>query len=356
MQKQPLPFGSSKSTSPSTLGKSSVANDVTANNVLAVGELEHLAREWLFDCEYRQHSKSTLANRRLYLDKLIWFLESRNDTHCSLSQLRHFFAYLTTGHEKVGGRWGSEDTSQHRRCHFAYKPLRPSTVATYHRHIKAFFNWCVREEFLEVSPMTRIAPPVARADQIQPFTLEQVRSLILASKRTRNAERDQTIVRVLVDTGMRASELCSLKMEQLDLFGQRAIILGKGNKHRTVHFGSKTARMLRTYLKDEHRTPAETLIQADKNQYAGQPLTPNGLRQIIENLGKLAGLQAVRCSPHTLRHTFAVEFLRNGGDVFSLKEILGHSSLHMTNRYVALAQADIEKQQRRFAPGDRLGV
>jgi site-specific recombinase XerD len=204
--------------------------------------------------------------------------------------------------------------------------------------------------------MVRIAAPIVREDQVQPFSMEQVRSLISAAKNTRNPERDEAIIRVLLDTGMRASELCTLQMAKLDLFGQRATILGKGNKHRSVHFGSKAARSVRNYLRCEQRSPEEMVFLAAKNQYAGQPLTPGGLLQLVEHLGKLAGLQAVRCSPHTLRHTFAVEFLRNGGNVFSLKEILGHTSLHMTNRYVSLAQADIEQQQRRFAPGDRLGM
>lgn len=340
MQKQPLHFRSSSTVK-------STSKDNSPNDTLALADLENAAREWLFDCQYRQHSPRTIVARRIYLDKLIWFLKTHNYDQCGVPELRRFFAYLTSGHEQEGGRWGNSLRS---------KPVRPSTVATYHSHIRAFFNWLVGENFLDSSPMERIAPPISRSDQVQPFSLEQVKLLILAARRTRNADRDEAIVRFLLDTGMRASELCGLRMESLDLFGQRAFILGKGNKHRAAHFGSKTARALRNYLRMEQRSPTETLFQADKNQYAGQPLTPNGLRQLIANLGQLARLQAVRCSPHTLRHTFAVEFLRNGGNVFSLKEILGHSSLHMTNRYVALAQADIEQQYRQFAPGDRLGA
>jgi len=340
MQEQPLRFTSSSSvTRPH--------KEVVTNDTLTVVELEHAAREWLYDCQYRQHSKCTIRSRRLFADKLLWFLKHHNHDRCGVPELRRFFAYLTTGHESEGGRWGSARQT---------KPVRPRTVHTYHNHLRSFFNWLVGEGFLECSPMERIAVPIARSDQVQPFSLDQVKLLIVAARRTRNPERDEAIVRLLLDTGMRASELCGLRMENLDLFGQRALIQGKGNKQRAIHFGGKTARAVRNYLRTEERTPAEAVFQADKNQHAGQPLTPNGLRQLIENLGKLAGIQAVRCSPHTLRHTFAVEFLRNGGNVFSLKEILGHTSLHMTNRYVALAQADIESQCRQFSPGDRLGA
>lgn len=80
----------------------------------------------------------------------------------------------------------------------------------------------------------------------------------------------------------------------------------------------------------------------------------SGLLQLIRRLGRKAGIQATRCSPHTFRNTFAVEFLRGGGNLFSLQQLLGHSSLSMTNRYVALAQGDIENQHRQFSPADRL--
>jgi integrase/recombinase XerD len=83
-------------------------------------------------------------------------------------------------------------------------------------------------------------------------------------------------------------------------------------------------------------------------------LTRRGLYQLVKRLGKRAGLQSARCSPHTFRHTFVAQFLREGGSTFTLKEMLGHTSLHMTNRYVALAQADIQNQHRQFSPGDRL--
>ena len=94
---------------------------------------------------------------------------------------------------------------------------------------------------------------------------------------------------------------------------------------------------------------------ADRGPCAGEPLTRSGLRQLVSRLGKDAGIQATRCSPHNFRHTFAVSFLRNGGNAFTLQQMLGHTSLHMTNRYVALAQADIENQHRQFSPADCLG-
>ena len=131
-------------------------------------------------------------------------------------------------------------------------------------------------------------------------------------------------------------------------------MLGKGNKHRTVHFGRSTTKALFLYLRDQLKDPEAPVFRSDRGETAGEGLTRWGVRQIIERAGKLAVIETTRCSPHTFRHTMAVSFLRNGGQVFALKEILGHTDLKMTNRYVALAQADIAKQHQKFGVVDNL--
>src|SRR5262249_54824408 len=148
----------------------------------------------------------------------------------------------------------------------------------------------------------------------------------------------------------RASELCGLKQRDVDFQGKRCVVLGKGNKHRTVPFGGTAARALWAYLKDDPREAGDPLFMSER----GEPFTRSGLLQLMERLGKTAKRAAVRCSPHTFRHTLGVEFLRAGGNVFTLQQLLGHTDLKMTNRYVALAQADIENQHRQFSPADRL--
>ncbi|MEA3442209.1 MAG: tyrosine-type recombinase/integrase, partial [Chloroflexota bacterium] len=88
----------------------------------------------------------------------------------------------------------------------------------------------------------------------------------------------------------------------------------------------------------------------------GRPLTKDRVEKIIAHYGKKAGLQGVRCSPHTLRHTAAITFLRNGGDVFSLQRMLGHSSLEMTRRYCEIADIDVKKAHITASPVDNLGT
>jgi integrase/recombinase XerD len=202
--------------------------------------------------------------------------------------------------------------------------------------------------------MESIAPPISRSDQAQPFTEAQVSGLIAACRLTTHSRRDEDIVLFLLDTGVRASELCGIVFADLDMPARRCSVLGKGNKRRGVYFGKSTAKALYYYIREDAREPDDPLFITDRGETAGDPLTRSGLLQLIERLEKSARLAGIRCSPHTFRHTFAISFLRNGGNVFTLQQMLGHTSLHMTNRYVALAQADIEKQHRQFSPVDSL--
>jgi site-specific recombinase XerD len=312
---------------------------------IPVAELARYAQDWLLDGEIRQLSRCTLDARRFLVDKLLWFFREREYGVCGKSELRAFLHYLSTGHGTGTGRWGNERMT---------KGLRPRTVQTYFGNLRTFFRFLVKEEVIETSPLESMAPPVARKDQVQPFTHEQIEAHLAAARRSRHPRRDEAIVLFLLDTGCRASELCGLKMKDLDLHGYRCTVLGKGNKTRTLRFSRDTRKALYSYLREEEREDAEPVFTADRGKRAGEPLTRSGLLQLIERLGKAARIEACRCSPHTFRHTFAVEFLRAGGNVFTLKELLGHTTLAMVNRYVALADADIENQHRQFSPVERM--
>lgn len=321
--------------------ENSALSSATSSVCISLRDLERNAEGWLLDGEIRQHSHDTIALRRIILDKLLWFLRQQEYPSCALRELRLFLAYVTRGHEGEAGRWGNPSLR---------KQVRPSTVQTYHRHLRTFFRWMISEGVLTNSPMEGIAAPIARPDQIRPFTQDQIRSLLAAARRSKNPRRDEALLLFLFDTGLRASEICGLKFRDLEMQGRRCTVCGKGNKHRTVPFGGTVAKALWNYLRFQPRDPGEALFLSER----ADPLTRSGLRQMVERLAISAGIDAVRSSPHTFRHTFAVEFLRAGGNIFTLQQLLGHTDIKMTNRYVALAQADIEAQHRQFSPADRL--
>jgi len=307
-----------------------------SESALPVSSLQKYAEGWLLTCEISRHSERTLGNRRDIVEKLRWFLNRKGLQECGVMELRLFLAYLNTGHKDPGGRWDN--------------PQMTEPVKDYHSALRTLFNWIVAEGALPSSPMERIPVPVDRPDEIEPFTEAHVKALLDASKKTRQPRRDEALLLFLLDTGCRASEVCDLNLCDVDMSAKKATVDGKGGKTRPVYFGRTTARALWQYLREDEREPTDPLFQSHR----GERMTRFGLRQFIERVGNAAGLEAVRCSPHTFRHTFAISFLRAGGNQFTLMQILGHTHLAMTARYVKLAQADVENQHRQYSPVERL--
>jgi site-specific recombinase XerD len=322
-----------------------------SDRFLSVSDLEYHAANWLLDSEVRQLSPNTTYSRKLVTDKLVWFLRQRELVRCGPAELRAFLAYLSTGHTQPEGRWGDGDQAAPA---VRKKALRPASAKTFYARLQTFFNFLLDEGVIEQSPMATLKSPVARADQIIPFTREQQEALLAAARKSRHPKRDEAILLFLLDTGARASELCGLRVKDVDLTGRRCRVRGKGDKDRVLPFGGVTTKALWAYLREEPRDEKAPLFLSDRGENAGEHMTRSGLLQLFRRLGKVAKVEACRCSPHTCRHTFGIEFLRAGGSEFTLQMLLGHTDLAMTRRYVAIAQADVEAQHRSASPVDRL--
>jgi integrase/recombinase XerD len=159
---------------------------------------------------------------------------------------------------------------------------------------------------------------------------------------------------MLLDTGLRASELCSLKVGDVDIKTGRVEVRhgraggAKGGKGRAVYIGKSTRRALWLYLAGR-----EDGDQADEPLFMGKfhrPLNKTALRHLMVSLGKKAGVK--NCHPHRFRHTFAITYLRSGGDVFTLQSLLGHAALSMVQHYARIAEIDIAQAHKRASPAD----
>ena len=128
--------------------------------------------------------------------------------------------------------------------------------------------------------------------------------------------------------------------------GRINVKLAKGQKDRIVFMGAKTVRALTRYLRKNDGLSSEVLF-ASRNG----PLTRRHAHQHMVRLAKKAGIEDIRLSPHTLRHTSATLYLRDGGDVFSLQRQLGHASLLMTKRYLDLTEGDVARCHAVHSPG-----
>jgi len=319
--------------------------DTDLTSALSLPDLEYHAMGWALDGDVRNLAREYVQRRKDVSARLLWFLRRRKSETCGTLELRAFFAYLRTGHEEPEGRWGNARETE---------PLAPSTIKQYHTMLRAFWNFVVAEKGLDVSPMSALKAPIARPDQIQPFTADQQRALLTAAKKSRYSARNVALVLFLLDTGARASELCALRYRDLALSERSCRVLGKGGKERTVCFGAETTGALWSMLRTHTREEEEPLFLAEGGRDPGKPLTRMGLRIIVMELGKQAGIRGVRCSPHTLRHTFAWNWCRAGGDPFTLQVMMGHSSPAVTARYVALAKADVQAAHRKTSALDQL--
>jgi site-specific recombinase XerD len=218
------------------------------------------------------------------------------------------------------------------------------------RSLRAFLNFCERDDLLTgANPARKVKMPQLDDKILPAVPLADVRKLLDACEDSVDPLRDVAIIRLLADTGLRASELCALTVG--DVTGRRiAVQHGKGGKDRAVFIGDATRRALAEYLSTRPgRGPEDPLIVSLKT---GAALTYDGLKQVLERLGKRAGVDG---QAHAFRRTFAVESLRNGCDLVTLARMMGHKDLVMLQtHYLPLLEDDLRAAHARTGPGDRL--
>ncbi|WP_104991403.1 tyrosine-type recombinase/integrase [Deinococcus sp. NW-56] len=231
--------------------------------------------------------------------------------------------------------------------------LAPGGVHAHARALRALLTWAYREELLSTNPVKRLEMPTVDRQRLPAVSGEQVQLLLKTCRKGPQPLRDCALVLTLFDTGIRVQEAVNLQLSAL-LFERGLLrIHGKGNKERFVPIGARAMQALNIYLRRERR-PAHAGVPNVFLSRSGQPLTKSGISIRLHKLALDIGVPRADCAPHTFRRGFAVEFLRNGGDVFTLQQILGHSSLEMTRRYVTFLDEDLKAAHLRFSPGDRL--
>ena len=235
--------------------------------------------------------------------------------------------------------------------------LSGHTINGYMRALQGFWSWLEEEEFIDKNPFATIRIPKAPIKVTPTFNEDQLRQLFSEiDTASPVGYRDYAIILTLLDTGIRCSELTGLKVTDVDLEARMMKVHGKGNKERMVPIGAMVQKAIWKYLNRYRPEPVIPRYEQVFLTQDGRPLSKDRLEAIVERYGKKAGIMGVRVSPHTFRHTMAVTFLRNGGDVFSLQRILGHSQLEVLRVYINLAQSDISRVHQRNSPADNLDL
>ena len=235
------------------------------------------------------------------------------------------------------------------------EPLSTSTIHGHVRTLRAFFSWLVREGLIETNLARELKPPKTSKKVISTLSDEEILSILRTfSPMSPSEARNQTIFMLLLDTGLRIGELVSLKMEDVHMNEGFLKVLGKGKRERIVPIGCNAQKALQRYLFRYRPKPAHPEIDRVFLSIYGHPLTENSLKLMFARLAKRAGVH--RLHAHLCRHTFATRFLINGGDVFTLQQILGHSTLEMVRHYVNLAANHVAMQHQKYSPLDRLDL
>ncbi|MCL1698312.1 tyrosine-type recombinase/integrase [Lysinibacillus sp. BPa_S21] len=223
--------------------------------------------------------------------------------------------------------------------------------------LRVFYKYLVEEEFIDEfdNPMRKIESLKEDRKVILTFNDDEVsRILNDVAEETYNNVRDKLMLIMLFDTGIRVSELCSIKNS--DIARRHILIHGKGSKERMIYISKTMRRYMRKY--EELKTIRFSKKSSDEieeyyflDQYA-QKLHRSRINKILKEHCKNAGVRKeVRCSPHDCRHYFAQKQLRNGIDVYSLSQLLGHFDTQMTTKYLrGLEQEDVLEIGRQKSP------
>lgn len=253
-------------------------------------------------------------------------------------------------------------------AHLRETGVSESTRQYYWKVIRSYFSWASKKKGLGIDrPDEELEMPAVPDPDVQPYTKEEIQQLLKACQMTEEAgstgrkswsykrptaDRDRLLILMLLDTGLRVSELCRLQYKDVDLntnaIHVRAYETGLKSRDRTVYVGTETMELLWKMAMDNE--DPENYLFASSTAGKNTPLDRHGVDHLLKRLGKKAGIP--NCGCHRFRHTFAIQYLRNGGDIYTLKRLIGHSSFHMVQRYLQLSDADAKRAHQKASPVD----
>ncbi len=228
-------------------------------------------------------------------------------------------------------------------------------LSSVHRHFAVLHNLFVwlgspDIDLCQHNPFETIPRVKLPKHTVEALGQDDIKKLLDACKHSRNPKRDKALVLMLLDTCCRISEIAGIKLNDLDLKEGRALVIGKGNKQRAVFFGQRTKTALWCYIEAERVTPLQSngdyLFLTDD----GYPTNRDNLRHIINRLSTISGVKA---HPHLFRHSGAIERLRRGMDLETLRLFLGHSKMSTTQTYLtALTEEDVKDKAKKTSACD----
>lgn len=312
--------------------------------------LKNLMDGFLLARQADGYAKGTLDQYEWAIERLIFVVGNKDITEITIEDLRQYMTWIQTEYISKGGKPNT---------------LSPTSVFHAWKAIHAFYAWLNTEYNIERIDR-KLAKPKFSYPEVTPFSEEEIKALLKAAERSRlahtetrrsftmrrpTAKRDLAIIMILLDTGIRIGELTRLQIADVSVETSELHIQphrsGLKSRPRTIPLGVQTRRVLWRYLATRELKHPDAWLFTSQDE---RQLTPNAIQHVLHEIGERAGIAKVH--PHRFRHTFAIEYLRNGGDIFTLKRILGHSSLKTVEYYLPLAQGDVKNAHRKASPVD----
>lgn len=280
-------------------------------------------KEFIYSCHCRKLSERTIKEYKGYMSRLFSYLESEHE----ITELNYVKAPLINSYISYMTLLGRTETY----------------INSIIKGFRAFFKYCVEEEYIPDTPMKKVRFQKERQTLILTFSDAEVQKMVRYYSGSRYLDvRNKLIMMLLFDTGLRNFELCNLKMT--DIRDTYILIRGKGKKDRVVPISPVLSKQLLKYnrvrdfyIKDKFAYQTEYLLLSQN----GRQLTIATPERIVADCAQGCKVSAdIRSSPHTCRHYFAQSQLRNGCDLYTLSKLLGHSNLNVTKVYLQSINRD----------------
>ncbi len=234
--------------------------------------------------------------------------------------------------------------------------LKATTLKRRIASLKHFYQHLIDLGVLQVNPFALVHSPKVKKPLPMILDEHQVQQVLHQNlnEGTILVMRDLALVELLYGSGLRASEVVNLTIQDINLSQRMLRILGKGNKQRLVPITKPCQQSIGLYLKDVRPTLMKGLDESKVSNYLflnhhGQRLTVRGLEYILTQLARKTGLE-LHVHPHQLRHTFATQLLDNGADLRTIQELLGHATINTTQIYTHVSKEALQKEYRAAHP------
>lgn len=300
-------------------------------NTLITDFLEYLEIE-------RNRSQKTLKNYDFYLRRFVQLSGAKTPNDITSDRVRKFRIMLNRFTNKITG-----------------EPLKKKTQNYHMIALRAFLKYLAKRDIASLAA-EKIELAKQEDRQVEFLEGNELDDLMEAPLKAKSSDklkyRDKAVLELLFSTGLRVSELANLKIENVNLKREEFSVRGKGGKIRVVFLSDQAKYWIKEYLSKRNDTSPYLFVAHDRAQNAREhdedrPLTTRSIERMVERYAKQAGIMK-KITPHTLRHSYATDLLRNGADIRSVQSMLGHASITTTQIYTHVTDQGLKEIYKKF--------